>query len=79
MKTTAYILIEASVGKTVEVAKNLKEIKEIKAVDMVTGPFDIIAVVESDDLEDIGGIVSTRMHMVGGIVKTITCLAVTPN
>ena len=47
------------------------------AVDMVTGPFDIIAVVEADSLVDIGGIVSTKMHQVGGIVKTITSLAVT--
>jgi len=77
MKTKAYILIETSVGSTAQVAASLKQIEEMEAVDMVTGPFDIIAVVEADNLMDIGGIVSTQMHKVSGIVKTITSLAVT--
>ncbi len=77
MKTKAYILIETSVGSTAQVAESLKQIEEMEAVDMVTGPFDIIAVVEADNLMDIGGIVSTQMHKVSGIVKTITSLAVT--
>ena len=77
MKTRAYILIETSVGSTAQVATELKKIDGMIAVDMVTGPFDIIAVVEADNLVDIGGIVSTKMHQVGGIVKTITSLAVT--
>ena len=77
MKTRAYILIETSVGSTSQVATELKEIDQMIAVDMVTGPFDIIAVVEADNLVEIGGIVSTKMHQVGGIVKTITSLAVT--
>ncbi len=77
MKTRAYILIETSVGSTATVAEELRKIDQMIAVDMVTGPFDIIAVVEANNLVDIGGIVSTKMHQVGGIVKTITSLAVT--
>ena len=77
MKTRAYILIETSVGSTHQVAEQLRKIDQMMAVDMVTGPFDIIAVVEADNLVDIGGIVSTKMHQVGGIIKTITSLAVT--
>jgi DNA-binding Lrp family transcriptional regulator len=77
MKTRAYILIETSVGSTAHVAEELRKINQMMAVDMVTGPFDIIAVVEANTLVDIGGIVSTKMHQVGGIVKTITSLAVT--
>lgn len=70
-------MIETSVGSTAQVATDLKKIDQMIAVDMVTGPFDIIAVVEAENLVDIGGIVSTKMHQVGGIVKTITSLAVT--
>ncbi len=76
MSTRAYILIETSVGSTQSVADELRAIKQMKQVDMVTGPFDIIAVVEADNLVDIGGIVATKMHKVTGIVKTITSLAV---
>ncbi|NQW20467.1 MAG: Lrp/AsnC ligand binding domain-containing protein [Chloroflexi bacterium] len=76
MATRAYILIETSVGKTSEVAAELKEIAMMKSVDTVTGPFDIIAVAEADDLPSIGDLISDGMHSISGIVKTITCLSV---
>jgi DNA-binding Lrp family transcriptional regulator len=76
LATRAYILIETAVGKTADVAEALKEIAMMKAVDTVTGPFDIIAVVEADDLPGIGDLISDGMHSVPGIVKTVTCLSV---
>ena len=76
MATRAYILIETAVGKTSEVADALKEIPMMKAVDTVTGPFDIIAVAEAADLPSIGDLISDGMHSVPGIVKTVTCLSV---
>jgi DNA-binding Lrp family transcriptional regulator len=76
LATRAYILIETSVGKTSEVAAELKEIAMMKSVDTVTGPFDIIAVAEADDLPSIGDLISDGMHSISGIVKTITCLSV---
>ena len=76
MATRAYILIETAVGKTNEVSEALKKIAMMKDVDTVTGPFDIIAVVEADDLPSIGDLISDGMHSVPGIVKTVTCLSV---
>ena len=48
----------------------------MKAVDTVTGPFDIIAIAEADDLPGIGDLITDGMHRVPGIVKTVTCLSV---
>lgn len=76
MVTRAYILIETAVGKTQEVAESLKGMSMMTAVDTVTGPFDIIAVAEADDLPSIGDLISGGMHSVPGIVKTVTCLSV---
>jgi DNA-binding Lrp family transcriptional regulator len=76
LATRAYILIETAVGKTGEVAEALKEFSMMKAVDTVTGPFDIIAVAEAVDLPTIGDLISDGMHSVSGIVKTVTCLSV---
>jgi DNA-binding Lrp family transcriptional regulator len=76
MATRAYILIETAVGKTSEVSDSLKEMSMMKAVDTVTGPFDIIAIAEADDLPSIGDLISDGMHSIPGIVKTITCLSV---
>ena len=76
MATRAYILIETAVGKTNEVSEALKQMPMMKAVDTVTGPFDIIATAEADDLPSIGDLISDGMHNVPGIVKTVTCLSV---
>jgi DNA-binding Lrp family transcriptional regulator len=76
--TRAYILIETAVGQNREVADRLRDLDLMKTVDAVTGPFDIIAVAEADSLNDIGDLISDGMHRIPGMVKTITCLSVSP-
>ncbi|MBG81948.1 MAG: Lrp/AsnC family transcriptional regulator [SAR202 cluster bacterium] len=75
MATRAYILIETAVGKTNNVSLSLKDMEMMKSVDTVTGPWDIIAVAEVDDLPSIGELISEKLHAIDGIVKTVTCLA----
>jgi DNA-binding Lrp family transcriptional regulator len=48
----------------------------VKTVDSVTGPYDIIAIVVAPDLNAVGDLVSSRIHTIDGIVRTVTCLAV---
>ena len=50
MATKAYLLIETAVGKTRDVASTLTGLPGITTVDVVTGPYDIIAVVTGDDM-----------------------------
>lgn len=47
VSTKAYVLIETTVGKNRDVIASLKRLKGVSGVDMVTGPFDLIAVVEA--------------------------------
>ena len=42
-----FILIETVVGRTKEVSTDLRRLKEMKSVDTVTGPYDVIAVSEA--------------------------------
>lgn len=76
MSTKAYILIETAVGKSREVAESLRSLDGIETVDAVTGPYDIIAVVAAPDLNSIGDMVTGRIHIINGIVRTVTCLSV---
>ena len=78
MAAKAYILIETAVGKTKDVVSALQaqKVKEIKSVDLVTGPYDIIAVVEHDDFNAIGNLVTENIHPVQGIARTVTCLSI---
>jgi len=76
MAAKAFVLIETAVGRTKEVAAALKQIKGVKSVDLVTGPYDIIAIIEAETLNDIGDIVTEKIHPTTGISRTVTCLAI---
>lgn len=76
MTAKAYVLIETAVGRTREVVAALGELEGIGSVDMVTGPYDIITVIEKDRLADIGDLVTGKIHTVSGISRTVTCLVV---
>jgi DNA-binding Lrp family transcriptional regulator len=76
MAAKAFILIETMVGKSREVVASLKKLEGIKSVDMVTGPYDVIAVTEAKTLNDIGNIVTAKIHPIAGISRTVTCLAI---
>jgi len=75
MVTKAFILIETSVGKTKIVAEALKKVEAINSVDVVAGPYDIIAVVTTDDISSIGDLVTSEIHAVSGIMRTVSCIS----
>ena len=74
--TKAFVLIETTVGKTKDVVSSLHDVKGVTSVDVVTGPYDVICIVEADDLSSVGDAVTGSVHTIGGIVRTVTCLAV---
>ena len=75
MTARAYILIETKVGNSKNVVNKLKELEGVKSADVVTGPYDVIAVVELDSLNDLGAMVTDRIPHISGISRTVTCLA----
>ena len=75
MAAKAFVLIETVVGRTKYVTIALKQLEEVKSVDLVTGPYDVIAVIEQKSLADIGDLVTSRIHPISGISRTVTCLA----
>ena len=76
MPTRAYILIETAVGKSRDVADELRSLSGVETVDAVTGPYDIIAVVAAPDLNAVGDLVTGKIHTINGIIRTVTCLSV---
>lgn len=76
MAAKAFVLIEVAVGKTKDVVATLQKVEGVKSVEAVTGPYDIIAVVEMPDVNAIGDLVTRNIHSVGGIARTVTCLTV---
>ena len=76
MAAKAFVLIETAVGRSKEVVVALRELKGMTSVDTVTGPYDIIAIIEGKDLNDIGDIVTGKIHPIAGISRTVTCLVI---
>jgi DNA-binding Lrp family transcriptional regulator len=76
MAAKAFILIETSVGNSRRVADMMKGIPEIEAVDVVTGPYDVIAIVNADDMGAVADLVTGKIHSAGGVTRTTTCVAV---
>jgi len=76
MAAKAFVLIETAVGRSKEVAAALgKKLKGVKSVDTVTGPYDIIVIIEGASLNDIGDLVTGKIHPIPGISRTVTCLS----
>ena len=71
----AYVLIEAAVGKTGDVVAALKSVAGVNSADPVTGPYDVIAVVEGPDINAVGNIVTKKVHTINGVLRTVTCFA----
>ena len=76
MAAKAFVLIETLVGRNKEVVTALKQLDGVKSVDTVTGPYDVIAIIEGEALNDIGDLVTSKIHPISGIARTVTCLAI---
>ena len=76
MTARAFVLIESTVGRTKEVVAAVRQLEGVKSVDTVTGPYDIIVVLEAENLNAIGDLVTGKIHPIAGISRTVTCLAI---
>ena len=74
MAVKAYLLIEAHVGKTKQVVESIRKVQGVASVDVVTGPYDAIAIIQAETLQDIGDLIVTKVHSVAGISRTVSCL-----
>ena len=72
----AYLLIETQTGESNTVLESLKKLYETVQVDRVTGPYDIICVIETDTLDNIGNIVRDNIHTMPGVTRTMSCMKI---
>jgi DNA-binding Lrp family transcriptional regulator len=73
MAVTAYVLIQTEVGKAAQVADEVGAIDGVVSADDVTGPYDVIARAEASSVDDLGKMVVSRIQMIDGITRTLTC------
>jgi DNA-binding Lrp family transcriptional regulator len=73
--TRGYVLINTEVGKASEVVEQLRHMPGVTLVDVVTGPYDIVAILEGADTTALGKLVLNELHGTPGLTNTTTLIA----
>ena len=80
MPVRAYILIKCAVGTARRVHKGLGRLAvadaTILSAETVVGPFDVVVLLESADLDRLGRGVTEGVQRLHGVERTATCLVV---
>jgi DNA-binding Lrp family transcriptional regulator len=77
MTVRAYVFIQTDVGVAADVTVEVRRLPGVSSADGVTGPYDVIACVEVDTIDALGQMVVSRVQMIDGITRTMTCPVVT--
>ena len=72
----AYVLVNIRTGAVKEVVKNLRRVDSIVEANMTFGPYDAVAVIETEDINSVGAILANEIQPIPGVLETLTCLAV---
>lgn len=69
----AYVLIQTTVGEAGEVAQELRRIEGVVSAEAVNGPYDVIARAEAVSVDALGKLVVSRIQLIDGVTRTLTC------
>ena len=69
---TAFVLINAELGKEEGILKELRSIVNVKEAHFVYGVYDIIAKVEADSMEKLKEIVTFKIRRLTDVRSTLT-------
>jgi DNA-binding Lrp family transcriptional regulator len=72
----AYVLVNIRTGDVKDVVKNLRRVQGVIEAHMTFGPYDAVAVIETDDINGVGSILASEIQPIPGVLETLTCLAV---
>ena len=72
----AYVLINCEIGSEEKVIEELKTIDGIKEVHGTFGAYDILAKVESDQVETLRETITWKIRKIGKIRSTLTLMGI---
>ena len=73
----AYVLVRTMPGQAGDALARIQAIPGVSAAHAVTGPTDIIAFVEADNMDSLGRLIVSRIQQAPGVTRTTTCVVTT--
>ena len=72
MPVSAYIFVETVTGQAREVSAAVSCIAGVLRCNTITGPYDVITLVEADDFSQLGDFVVSQIQTTPGVLRTMT-------
>jgi DNA-binding Lrp family transcriptional regulator len=72
----AYVLIQAEPGTTGPVVEAVLQVKGVISADGVTGPYDVVALAEARNLDELNRRVIGSIQTIEGVLRTLPCTVV---
>jgi DNA-binding Lrp family transcriptional regulator len=73
----AYVLIQTEVGRGAgAAARAISSVDGVEWAEDLAGPYDVIARVQAPGLDELGRLVVTRIQVVAGVTRTLTCIVI---
>ena len=72
MSVEAYVFIECEHAKSKEVLDKLLKIGGVKDARIVTGPYDLIALVAASNFKVLGEVVMSKIQQISEVKRTLT-------
>lgn len=72
----AFVLINAEIGDEDKVVEELKKIENVKEVYAVYGAYDVIAKVESDNMDKVKETITWKIRRLENVRSTLTMIVI---
>jgi len=74
MTATAYVLINAELGKEEQVLASLKELEGVVEANLLYGVYDVIVKIRTESLQDLKNLISWKVRKAGYVRSTLTMI-----
>ncbi|GBC71433.1 hypothetical protein HRbin02_01215 [Candidatus Calditenuaceae archaeon HR02] len=76
MAVQAYVFITTRAGKAKDVAEQVGKISGCRLACMITGRYDVLVLIEAEDLKKLTDTVLSKIHTIDGVERTETAIVV---
>lgn len=76
MAAQAYVLVRTAPGLTKAVCSSIRISPIVQSVELITGPYDVIARMEAESTNEILMAIMNHIRPSEGVLDTLTCLVI---